>query len=99
MKIRERIMQDAERCPVCGRSGKKGACMKTILIIDDDVYIGDMLQEVLEKENYSVLRAYSGSEALFVLSSNRPDLVLLDLMLPGLQGRKCCRRYRGFRSL
>lgn len=62
--------------------------MKTILIIDDDVYIGDMLQELLIKENYRVLRAYSGSEALLVLKSNRPDLVLLDLMLPGLNGEK-----------
>ena len=69
--------------------------MKTILIIDDDVYIGDMLQEVLEKENYSVLRAYSGSEALFVLSSNRPDLVLLDLMLPGLQGEEVLPKIQG----
>lgn len=69
--------------------------MKTILIIDDDVYIGDMLQEVLAKENYSVLRAYSGSEALFVLSSNRPDLVLLDLMLPGLQGEEVLPKIQG----
>lgn len=69
--------------------------MKTILIIDDDVYIGDMLQEVLAKENYGVLRAYSGSEALFVLSSNRPDLVLLDLMLPGLQGEEVLQKIQG----
>ena len=39
--------------------------MKTIAIIDDDIYIGDMLQEVLMREGYSVLRAYSGTEALY----------------------------------
>lgn len=62
--------------------------MKHILIIDDDVHIGDMLREVLVQEGYSVLRAYSGTEALYLLSQNRPDLVLLDLMLPGLSGEE-----------
>lgn len=47
-----------------------------------------MLEEILSKEGYSVLRAYSGTEALFLLSSDRPDLVLLDLMLPGLSGEQ-----------
>ncbi|MBQ9746273.1 MAG: response regulator transcription factor [Clostridia bacterium] len=60
--------------------------MKTIAIIDDDVHIGNMLEEVLQKEGYGVLRAYSGTEALMLLSAQTPDLVLLDLMLPGLSG-------------
>ena len=62
--------------------------MKTILIVDDDVYIGDMLEELLAKENYAVGRAYSGTEALLYLSSRHPDLILLDLMLPGLSGEE-----------
>ena len=61
---------------------------KTILIVDNDVYIGDMLQELLENNGYRVLRAYSGTEALYVIQSNRPDLILLDLMLPGLSGEE-----------
>ena len=61
---------------------------KTIAIIDDDVYIGDMLQELLEKNNYAVMRAYSGTEALYAIKNNRPDLILLDLMLPGLSGEE-----------
>lgn len=60
--------------------------MKTIAIIDDDTHISDMLTEILEKENYKVIRAYSGTEALYLLSENHPDLILLDLMLPGLSG-------------
>lgn len=60
--------------------------MKHILIIDDDMHIGNMLEEALSKEGYGVLRAYSGTESLYVLSKVRPDLVLLDLMLPGLPG-------------
>ena len=62
--------------------------MKTILIVDDDVCIGDMLQEVLVKEGYRAARTYSGTEALLYLSGNRPDLILLDLMLPGLSGEE-----------
>ena len=62
--------------------------MKTIAIIDDDIYIGDMLAEVLTQEGCAVLRAYSGTEALYLLSQNKPDLVLLDLMLPGLSGEE-----------
>ena len=62
--------------------------MKNILIIDDDIYIGDALEEVLTREGYGVTRAYSGTEALLVLSHAMPDLILLDLMLPGLKGEE-----------
>lgn len=62
--------------------------MKIIAVIDDDIPIGDMLTEVLSREGYAVLRAYSGTEALYLLSQKRPDLVLLDLMLPGLSGEE-----------
>lgn len=62
--------------------------MKTIAMIDDDIHIGDMLTEVLIQEGYAVLRAYSGTEAIYLLSKYTPDLVLLDLMLPGLSGEE-----------
>ena len=62
--------------------------MKTIAIIDDDIPIGDMLTEILTQEGYAVLRAYSGTEALYLLTQKKPDLVLLDLMLPGLSGEE-----------
>lgn len=62
--------------------------MKTIAVIDDDIYIGNMLEEVLRSNGYEVLRAYSGTEALYLLKQNKIDLVLLDLMLPGLSGEE-----------
>lgn len=60
--------------------------MKKILIIDDDVYIGDLLQELLSRNNYQIYRCYSGTEALLFLDTMTPDLILLDLMLPGMSG-------------
>ncbi len=60
--------------------------MKKILIIEDDPHIGTMLFELLSKEGYDVTNAYSGTEALLLLSGFTPDLILLDLMLPGQSG-------------
>lgn len=68
---------------------------KTIAVIDDDQYISDMLYDLLSREQYTVLRAYSGTEALYLLSQNHPDLVLLDLMLPGLSGEELLPKISG----
>ncbi len=69
--------------------------MKTILIVEDDLHIGNMVEEVLTKEGYAVLRAYSGTEAVLLLSQQKPDLVLLDLMLPGLSGEEVLPKIKG----
>ena len=60
--------------------------MPHILIVDDDTHISGMLTEALQAEGYTVSAAYSGTEAAMLLSRIKPDLVLLDLMLPGLSG-------------
>ncbi|MGN1088775.1 MAG: response regulator transcription factor [Huintestinicola sp.] len=62
--------------------------MKKIFVIDDDIYIGDLLEDALTGAGYSVKRAYSGTEAQLLLSAEKPDLILLDLMLPGLSGEE-----------
>lgn len=68
--------------------------MQTILIVDDDENIGNLEQEVLERAGYGVRRAYSGTEALLLLENERFDLVLLDLMLPGVCGEDVLKKIR-----
>lgn len=65
-----------------------------ILIVDDDVYIGDMVAAALTKQGYEPVRAYSGTEALLVLEGTKPDVILLDLMLPGLNGEELIKRIK-----
>ena len=62
--------------------------MKTIAIIEDDVHIGNLMEEAMGQEQYQVLRACSGTEALYLLEKNHPDLIVLDLMLPGISGEE-----------
>ena len=69
--------------------------MAAILIVDDDLSIGNLLEEALTREGYSVLRAYSGTEAVLLLRETRPDLVLLDMMLPGLSGEEVLPHLKG----
>ena len=69
--------------------------MKNILIIDDDIHIGNFIEEALTQEGYRVSHAYSGTEALLVLSHSKPDLILLDLMLPGLNGEAVLPKIQG----
>lgn len=66
--------------------------MQTILIVEDNTDIHNFIKEVLEKENYHVLNSYSGTEALMILEQKHVDLILLDLMLPGLNGEEIIKK-------
>lgn len=68
--------------------------MSCILVIEDDLHIGNLIEESLLKEGYAVTRAYSGTEALLILQQEQPDLILLDLMLPGLSGEELLPRLK-----
>ncbi len=60
--------------------------MKKILVVEDDNTIHKIIKELLEKEHYIVVNAYSGTEALTIIKNGNIDLILLDLMLPGING-------------
>src|SRR6187549_2894280 len=65
-----------------------------ILVVDDDTAISEMIGIVLRAEGYDPSFAADGAEALEVFRSSNPDLVLLDLMLPGIDGIEVCTRIR-----
>lgn len=62
-----------------------------ILVVDDDKNICELLRLYLEKEGYSVILAHDGEEALLKFETLHPELILLDIMLPGLDGWQVCR--------
>ena len=67
---------------------------QTILVADDDEMIVDALRYQLEKEGYGVLVAHDGAQALALAQSRKPDLLLLDVMMPKMQGWEVCREIR-----
>ncbi|MGH2489431.1 MAG: response regulator transcription factor [Candidatus Limnocylindria bacterium] len=68
--------------------------MATVLIVDDDPKIRELLRLYVEREGHRVAFAADGQEALAVARQSRPDLVLLDVMLPGLDGFEVCQQLR-----
>jgi two-component system cell cycle response regulator len=68
--------------------------MKTIMVVDDEKDIVYLLRMILEKNGYDVTEAYSGEECLERLKDNQPDLIVLDVMMPGIDGWETCRRIK-----
>ncbi len=60
--------------------------MRRILIVDDEFSVRSLLRDVLELEDYEVAEAEDGPSALAAMAQQRPDLVLLDIMMPGMSG-------------
>lgn len=68
--------------------------MAVILVVDDEEPIQELLKFNLEKEGYTVLVAYDGPSALKIVEEKIPDLVILDVMLPGMDGMEVCNQLR-----
>jgi DNA-binding response OmpR family regulator len=68
----------------------------SILAVDDDVYVLRMLKRALENDGFSVITASNGEQALNLLTEKYPDLVLLDITMPGIDGYAVCIRLREF---
>jgi len=67
---------------------------KRVLVVDDDVKTVELVKLYLNRDGYRVLTAYDGAEALRLARENHPDLIVLDLMLPGIDGFEICRTLR-----
>ena len=74
--------------------GETSTDKKTILIVDDEQPIIDMLVYNLEKEGYNTLEATDGEKAVDIALNNTPDLILLDIMIPKMDGLSVCKRIR-----
>jgi DNA-binding response OmpR family regulator len=68
--------------------------MQSILVVDDDPTVAEVVTGYLERAGFAVDRAADGPQALRLAAGRRPDLVVLDLMLPGMDGLEVCRRLR-----
>lgn len=68
--------------------------LEKVLIVDDDKNICDLLRVYLEKEGYSTIISNEGNEAMLKFNSLNPDIVLLDIMLPGMDGWQICKEIR-----
>ncbi len=67
-----------------------------VLVVDDELHLCNVLRRILEKEGYKVITAPDGEAALQFTEEEKPDVILLDLMMPGIDGREVCRRVRQF---
>jgi phosphate regulon transcriptional regulator PhoB len=67
---------------------------QTILVVDDEELIRELLRFNLEKEGYRVIAAKDGVQTLHLLTREQPDLIILDIMLPGIDGLEVCRQIR-----
>lgn len=71
----------------------------TILIVEDEKNINDILAFTFDKEGYKTLSAYDGSDGLEMCREHKPDIVLLDLNLPGIDGMDVCKEIRKFSNV
>ena len=72
---------------------------KKILVVDDDVKIVELVKLYLLREGYNILTAYNGVDALKIAHESHPDLIVLDIMLPGIDGLEICKILRSESSV
>jgi DNA-binding response OmpR family regulator len=77
----------------------KNAMPKTVLTVDDDNAITELLAMLLRTHGYEVLTANNGEEAIKFIKDKNPHIVVLDLMMPGMDGWQVCKRVRAFSNV
>lgn len=77
-----------------GEIGGKSIVKKKIVVVDDEKPIADIVQFFLQKEGFSIRCAYNGQDAMELIEEIRPDMILLDMMLPDYDGVELCCKLR-----
>jgi CheY-like chemotaxis protein len=77
------------------RRGDGRLTQRVVLVVDDERCMVDLIADVLESEGFAVKRAGDGVQALKLIDQNRPDLVITDILMPGLDGISLARKIRG----
>jgi len=67
---------------------------KKIMVVDDEESIVELVKAIMESEEYEVVTAMDGNECLEKLKTVKPDLIILDMMMPGMSGREVCEKIR-----
>ena len=93
-RLVETLLWQIEEAPSSGKFERPAAVLGTILIVDDSPTVRKVVAKALKEYGYRVIEAADGSAALACLQEERPDLVLLDIRLPGLDGYQVCRKIR-----
>src|SRR5919106_2297087 len=88
------VMAVVERSAAAEPGVVRGQQVSTVLIVDDEEIVREVVAQYLRQDGFRVEAAADGHEALSRFAAARPDLVLLDLMLPGVDGLEVCRRIR-----
>lgn len=76
------------------RGAKRMERKKKLLIADDEKYLHDLLTKVLSGDEFDILHAYDGKETLRLAEEQLPDLIVLDVMMPAMDGRDICKKLK-----
>ncbi len=68
--------------------------MARVMVVDDDPYILILVEKILKKEGHEVMEAKNGEECLGMLEHDKPDIILLDIMMPGKDGWEICKKIK-----
>jgi len=93
-RVRRTPMRRAERAPMTANRSQHGGQGRKVLVVDDEDSVRELIELYLVKEGFEVIHGQDGREALRLNGEHHPDLVILDLMLPGLDGWEVCRQIR-----
>jgi serine/threonine protein kinase/CheY-like chemotaxis protein len=93
-RLAETLLWQMEEAPSSGKTERPAGLQGTILIVDDSPTVRKVVVKALKEYGYRVVEASDGSAALACLQEERPDLVLLDIFMPGLDGYQVCRKIR-----